>query len=189
MVRISRAMLRRILAHAAKEPGREVCGLLLSSPPASPSPSSTPRSVRAEHSRGIPSGEAKTALGCARSDPSTSLGTNGEEADERVGGVAETPNVAPDPATRFEIDPAALFAGLRAERAGGPRILGHYHSHPNGAPTPSARDAAMASQPGRLWLIVAAGEARMWRERPGGAMHGAFAPVELVVDETDDGCT
>ncbi len=103
--------------------------------------------------------------------------------------AVETANVSPDPSTTFEIDPAALFSAIRAERAGGPRILGHYHSHPNGSATPSARDAAMALQPGRLWLIVAAGEARLWREVPGGAMHGAFDPVELVVDGADDGCT
>ena len=103
--------------------------------------------------------------------------------------MVETPNVSPDPATSFEIDPAALFAALRAERAGGPRLVGHYHSHPNGLASPSLRDAAMALQPGRLWLIVTAGATRMWREVPGGAVHGAFEPVELVVDGADDGCT
>ncbi|WP_454882758.1 Mov34/MPN/PAD-1 family protein [Sphingomonas oryzagri] len=139
-VRISRGVLQRILAHAANEPVREVCGLLLGSP------------LRVENAR-------------------------------------ETANVALDPASAFEIDPATLFGTLRAERAGGPRILGHYHSHPNGSPTPSARDAVMALQPGRLWLIVARGEARMWCEWPGGAMHGAFDPVELVVDDAQDGCT
>jgi hypothetical protein len=46
----------------------------------------------------------------------------------------------------------------------------------------------MAVQPGRLWLIVAAAEARIWREEPGAAMCGAFAPVELVIDAPDEGC-
>lgn len=155
-VRISRGVLQRILAHAAKEPEREVCGLLLGLPQ---------NSVRADF----------TTLDFAR--------------DERVEEAVTTMNVATDPTTSFEIDPAALFATLRAERRGGPRILGHYHSHPNGSSTPSAPDAAMTLQPGRLWLIVAAGEARMWREEPGGAMHGAFASVELVVEGADDGCT
>jgi len=72
-----------------------------------------------------------------------------------------TANVAPDPAQAFEVDPAALFAALRAERAGGPRLVGHYHSHPNGSPVPSPRDLA-AAEPGRLWLILAAGDARLW---------------------------
>ncbi|MDH7638524.1 M67 family metallopeptidase [Sphingomonas oryzagri] len=160
-------MLQRILAHAAKEPGREVCGLLFASN----------KSVRTERSRSA--GHERAAC-----SPSFDFAQ-----DERITGTAETANVAPDPSTTFEIDPAALFSAVRAERTGGPCILGHYHSHPNGSATPSARDAAMAFQPGRLWLIVAAGEARMWREQSGGAMHGAFDPVELVVDGADDGCT
>ncbi len=160
-VRISRGMLQRILDHAVAGPGREVCGLLLAEPPIS-----------------------------ARSGPSTSLGASGrgEDSPGRISEMREVANVAANPADSFEIDPAALFATLRVERANGPRLIGHYHSHPNGSPVPSERDAVMANQPGRLWLIVAAGSARMWREVPGGAVHGAFDPVELVVDAPDDGC-
>jgi proteasome lid subunit RPN8/RPN11 len=99
-----------------------------------------------------------------------------------------TENVSANPADSFEIDPAALFAALRAERTGGPRLIGHYHSHPNGLATPSERDAMMATSPGRLWLIVASGEARLWSEVPGGAVHGAFEPVELLTDGADEGC-
>ena len=36
-------------------------------------------------------------------------------------------NIAADPASRFEIDPAQLLAAHRAARAGGPAIVGHYH--------------------------------------------------------------
>src|SRR5687768_15808559 len=56
-----------------------------------------------------------------------------------------TENVAEDPERRFEIDPVALFAALRAERAGGPKIIGYWHSHPSGDATPSVTDAAMAA--------------------------------------------
>jgi proteasome lid subunit RPN8/RPN11 len=42
-------------------------------------------------------------------------------------------------------------------------MIGHYHSHPNGAAEPSRHDAAMALDTGRLWLIVASGEMRLWR--------------------------
>jgi desampylase len=72
-------------------------------------------------------------------------------------------NVAENPERRFEIDPAALFAALRAERAGGAKILGYWHSHPGGEPTPSATDAAMALPDGKLWLIVAGDAMRGWR--------------------------
>ncbi len=83
-------------------------------------------------------------------------------------------NVAADPATTFEIDPAALFAAHRAQRSGGPRLIGHYHSHPSGSAVPSACDAA-AAEPGSLWLILAGGSARAWRAGPAG-----FAELSIV---------
>ena len=73
-------------------------------------------------------------------------------------------NVAADPATSFEIDPRVLFAAHRAARQGGPPIIGHYHSHPTGSPTPSPRDAA-AAHGGEVWVIVGGGEARAWLAR------------------------
>jgi proteasome lid subunit RPN8/RPN11 len=89
-------------------------------------------------------------------------------------------NVAAAPARTFEIDPRALFAAIRAERTGGPRLAGHYHSHPSGDLSPSRTDAAMA-EPGRLWLIVAGGRAAAYRAEPGGPIHHAFAPVEVTL--------
>lgn len=85
-------------------------------------------------------------------------------------------NVAPNPAIAFEIDPAQLIAALRAERAGGPRVVGCYHSHPSGDPTPSRRDAADAAPNGWLWLIVAGAEAALFRAVAGGKLHGRFSP-------------
>lgn len=73
-------------------------------------------------------------------------------------------NVHPDPARHFEIDPQALIDAFRAERSGGPRVVGYYHSHPTGAAEPSAADRAMAAHDGRVWAIVAAGEVRFWRD-------------------------
>lgn len=90
-------------------------------------------------------------------------------------------NVADDPARRFEIDPAALLAAHRAARGGGPRPIGHYHSHPSGAPVPSPRDAADAFPDGQLWLIVASDEVTAWRAVPRGAVEDRFDPVRLVV--------
>ena len=90
-------------------------------------------------------------------------------------------NVAEAPARAFEIDPKALFAAIRAERRGGPRIVGHYHSHPSGDPIPSPRDAAAAGETGPLWLIVAGGRAAAYRAEAGGLIHDAFAPVRLTL--------
>lgn len=88
-----------------------------------------------------------------------------------------TENVAEEPERRFEIDPAALFAALRAERAGGPRIAGYWHSHPSGDATPSVTDAAMAAPDGKLWLIVGRGTETLWRSMEAGALQGRFDPV------------
>ena len=77
-------------------------------------------------------------------------------------------NVADDPARRFEIDPAALLAAHKAARAGGPQVLGYYHSHPNGHPLPSASDCEHASGDRRVWAIVASGEVTFWRDGKAG---------------------
>lgn len=82
-----------------------------------------------------------------------------EEAVERVQRCA---NVADQLETRFEIDPAALIAAHKAERAGGAKLIGHYHSHPNGACAPSEADRAEALDTGRYWLIIAGEDVAVW---------------------------
>ena len=78
--------------------------------------------------------------------------------DIRVNRVAASPNLAQDPRTGFEIDPQ-LWLDLRRDLAGQPdRIVGLYHSHPDGSALPSDRDAAAAwaiEPAGTIWLIVA----------------------------------
>lgn len=91
-------------------------------------------------------------------------------------------NVAEAPERRFEIDPRALFAALRAERVGGPKIVGYWHSHPSGDAMPSATDAAMAEPDGKLWLIAGGDEIRLWRTGPSGPVHGRFTEMVLAED-------
>lgn len=101
--------------------------------------------------------------------------------DQRVRRIQPAANVADDPSRTFEIDPSALIAAERAMRQGGERLIGHYHSHPNGRAEPSARDAASAASDGRLWLVIAAGRITAWRAIDAGAICGAFDPVELML--------
>lgn len=82
-------------------------------------------------------------------------------------------NVHPAPEQHFEIDPAAMIAAHRAARAGGPKVLGYYHSHPNGRAGPSATDRAMAAGDGRIWAIVAGRGVTLWRDDPAG-----FVPLD-----------
>lgn len=93
---------------------------------------------------------------------------------DRIEAVQPAANIAADPSAWFEVDPAALFAAHRAERAGGPVLIGHYHSHPNGRADPSPRDLA-AAEPGRLWLIIGGGIVRAWL-----AQAGAFREIVIT---------
>jgi proteasome lid subunit RPN8/RPN11 len=124
-VRISSEALAAIRAHAAADPAREVCGLLLGQ-------------------------------------------------TDHVTAVTPALNVAPHPSRHFEIDPVALFAAIRAERAGGSRLVGYYHSHPHGSAWPSQTDRASAAADGKLWVIVA-DEVRAWRSLPNG-----FVQVKIL---------
>ncbi|GAA0301004.1 hypothetical protein GCM10009087_08480 [Sphingomonas oligophenolica] len=95
----------------------------------------------------------------------------------RIEAAEACANVAAEPARAFEIEPGALFAAYRRARAGGPVVIGHYHSHPSGEPVPSARDAAQAMGDGALWLILTSDEGRLWRS----VEVGRFEEVGLEV--------
>ncbi|QNE31294.1 M67 family metallopeptidase [Sphingomonas sp. NBWT7] len=90
-------------------------------------------------------------------------------------------NVHPTPATHFELDPTVLFHALRTARAGGPAVIGHYHSHPTGSTMPSTTDAAAAAADGAFWIIAADGGVAAWRAVRDGTVHGRFDPVALAI--------
>ena len=100
----------------------------------------------------------------------------------RIEAALSTTNVAADPARNFEIDPALLLRAHRDARGDRRRIIGHYHSHPNGDGRPSRRDAARASENGQIWLIIAAGTVTAWQAvaENTAAVHGRFVPVTLA---------
>lgn len=99
-------------------------------------------------------------------------------ADGRVLEVRPAANVAQDKARHFEIDPVALIDAHRAERGGGPRLIGYYHSHPVGPPEPSATDREQAAGDGKVWAIAAQGVVRFWTDRPDG-----FEPLSYRLSE------
>ena len=73
--------------------------------------------------------------------------------------VHETANVATEPERRFLIDPQAQFDLLRRLRSSERRIVGCFHSHPDGTAAPSARDLDEAS------TILGIDPATLWRKR------------------------
>lgn len=85
-------------------------------------------------------------------------------------------NVHPQPETHFEIDPQALIEAHRAARAGGPQVLGYYHSHPAGPPEPSSTDRAHATGDGKVWAIVGEGRVGWWRDTPEGFEALSYEP-------------
>lgn len=93
----------------------------------------------------------------------------------RIERLVYTENVAAEPARSFEIHPAALFDAIRAERAGGERLIGYWHSHPKGRAEPSERDREQAAADGKVWIIVAGREVTAWRM----TVAGDFAPLAL----------
>jgi len=88
--------------------------------------------------------------------------------ERRIEAFLETANVHARPERRFEIDPQALIDAHRSARAGGPRIAGYFHSHPDGIPEPSATDLAQAAPDGRVWAIYGEGRLAFFRAVEGG---------------------
>lgn len=84
-------------------------------------------------------------------------------------------NIASNPVDTFEIDPAALIAAHKAERAGRARLIGCYHSHPNGVDAPSVRDREAAWGNDAIWLIVAGDRLAAWKNTG----PGAFERVDI----------
>lgn len=96
----------------------------------------------------------------------------------RIERAVPTDNVHPTPQSHFEIDPQALIDAYRAARAGGPEVIGYYHSHPRGRAEPSATDSALAARDGRVWAILSRSDVTFWRDGERG-----FAPLSYAVED------
>ena len=95
-----------------------------------------------------------------------------------INDIRPAANVAHDPTHLFEIDPQALVDAHRAARAGGPEVIGYYHSHPGGPARPSATDQAQANGDGSVWAIVGEGDVTFWRDGEAG-----FEPLSYSVED------
>lgn len=95
-------------------------------------------------------------------------------------------NVAEDPRRHFEVDPAHLFAAARRHRAGPERLLGVWHSHPDGNARPSTRDAAGVTDREWIWLIATIGELAAWLPDGDGFRRLPLAPAGDMVAGSDE---
>ncbi len=102
--------------------------------------------------------------------------------DLDVTDVVPAANTAPNRLTHFAIHPQLQFDTLRGLRVTGGRIVGHYHSHPDGDSVPSAHDLAMACDAEAVWVVVgtSAAQARPLKAyvRPMGAE--SFREIPIV---------
>lgn len=101
-----------------------------------------------------------------------------------VSDVVPTANIAKEPARAFAIDPQAQFDLLRATRGTKNRVVGHYHSHPDGAAVPSSHDLDRAYDPEAIWVVLAvsAGKASPPRafHHPEGRAGFVDVPLSIV---------
>ncbi len=85
---------------------------------------------------------------------------------DQITHFVETANVHPNPETHFEIDPQSLIGAYQAEREGGAKLVGYFHSHPTGHAAPSQTDREHAAHDERIWAIEADGVVTFWRDEP-----------------------
>lgn len=91
--------------------------------------------------------------------------------------IKHVQNIAQNKSKFFEMDPATLIAAHKEARLNGPKILGYYHSHPNGLAQPSAHDAQTAAEDGKIWMIIANGQITAWQTIHNGKLHSKFNPM------------
>lgn len=92
-------------------------------------------------------------------------------------------NVSDDPRSRFDIDPAVLFAVMRRLAGSDDRLVGHFHSHPDAPPVPSNTDRSMAYEAEFVWVITAVfgGQALLTAAHRIDAGRGQVVDVPLVL--------
>ncbi len=105
----------------------------------------------------------------------------------RVTRIEPARNVAPDRRRAFEVDPGLRIGLERELRGGEDRIVGVYHSHPEGPVWPSAVDRAMVFEPELLWLVVSLWQGQAVETAAYMPGAGGFRPVALVANGSRSG--
>jgi proteasome lid subunit RPN8/RPN11 len=81
----------------------------------------------------------------------------------------------------FEMEPAQLVASFMDFEGLGQSLLAIYHSHPDSAPTPSARDVQQANYPEAVQIIVSFEEPDSPKISAFKVFDGRFSPITLTV--------
>lgn len=102
----------------------------------------------------------KILKACEQASPHEACGLLLGEGDGQVTAVIASDNLSITPERNFEIDPALIIKYQKRTRCDGTRIMGHYHSHPEGKAVPSARDQQQNYDASLVWCIVAVKKGR-----------------------------
>ncbi|MBE3556623.1 MAG: M67 family metallopeptidase [Firmicutes bacterium] len=94
-----------------------------------------------------------------------------------------TPNAAASP-TRYCIDPQVLYETLQRIGEEGCSLVGIFHSHPYGPPTPSQTDVALAYYPQAVYLIASGLETHQPVLRAFRIIEGRVEEEPLIVQPT-----
>ena len=103
---------------------------------------------------------ARVLMAASRAYPNECCGLiEGTDSDDgwRALAIHDAKNIAEDPRRRFLIDPQAQFDLMRRLRGADTRIIGCFHSHPDGEAKPSASDRAEAYETNFLYVIAGGG--------------------------------
>ncbi|MBM4422476.1 MAG: M67 family metallopeptidase [Chloroflexi bacterium] len=84
--------------------------------------------------------------------------------------------------TRFSMEPGELIRTLIEIEDRGWELMGIFHSHPAGPPTPSATDIAEAYYPDSAYIICSPGEGG-WQARAFEIRDGAAREIDLRIEK------
>lgn len=91
---------------------------------------------------------------CVEDYPREACGLLIGRPDYMITEAVASANLSQNPEKNFEIDPALIIEYQKKLRDGTERILGHYHSHPDGRAVPSVHDQAQNHDSSLIWMII-----------------------------------
>jgi len=94
-------------------------------------------------------------------------------------------NIAPDPSTRFEMEPKQQIAAMKHMREHDEDLLAIVHSHPQSPPVPSTRDMQDAGYPDAYYIIVSLNTRGVLEMRAFKKADGDMHPIKLLYAHED----
>lgn len=89
------------------------------------------------------------------------IGSEVDEGEYQISDIGVSDNIADNPYMFFEVDPATRIRVEKQCRMNGTKVIGVFHTHPNGKSEPSRTDSKMIYEPGLVWLIAGQTEATL----------------------------